>query len=453
MPGIHRLIYGISRDSDKEYFVSIGQLEASQNYGDYLHIHIHDVDDEPLPMIWPKNLQSLTVTWCKIHELPSPLPVTLRTCKLSHNRFTKIPDSLGTCYELEDLNMQDNLIETIAMEQDMNKLPPGLVNLNLSYNRVHHIAYNALPSSLAYLDLSFNFLTRGPDAIDLMHFRTFPSTSIILHHNDIVQRQYNQTRIDIPVNPNADNADTLASYQLQQEMRNGHEATPFRVGLVEAGTHTVYKNVQNVHASSVQSSLNTTLDVLKKLANECPIVEMHNDVWLFELNESLWPKRWYHRLTLTRPSAWNRILASCHDKTVHSEHAMSFRYLLYLVWRIARSHEHRDEMCVVLRQEIEDGWGYCFTGRFSRVANALAGFIEGVHIGISNKEQMQARISTIWNRLQSQADSHNNNADQVLAAIAEVKRDLDESNVTMEDERAAWLEPFKQLLVLGNDDN
>lgn len=47
------------------------------------------------------------------------------------------------------------------------------------------------------------------------------------------------------------------------------------------------------------------------------------------------------------------------------------------------------------------------TGAFTRTISILSGFVEGVHIGISDKERLQERVAAIVNRNREKYDDHN----------------------------------------------
>ena len=80
------------------------------------------------------------------------------------------------------------------------------------------------------------------------------------------------------------------------------------------------------------------------------------------------------------------------DPTLHSRMGVTFVALLDRVWLLAKHHEHREGICAVLRQELLDGRHVCTTGRFTRVINALSGFVDGVGVGVSESEQLQNAV-------------------------------------------------------------
>ena len=80
----------------------------------------------------------------------------------------------------------------------------------------------------------------------------------------------------------------------------------------------------------------------------------------------------------------------------------------------------------------------CFTGRATRLLNALQGFVDGVHVGVSKREAMQARITAILARLNGRP-------------TADVRGLRDELDEALSDggcdtaEREAWRSAFDDL--------
>ena len=85
----------------------------------------------------------------------------------------------------------------------------------------------------------------------------------------------------------------------------------------------------------------------------------------------------------------------CDDTLIHSNFGLTFSEILARVVFVARCHPDADTLRDILRDELEQSLGQCFTGRFSRVVNVLVGFVEGVHVGIDPREQLQARMAAL----------------------------------------------------------
>lgn len=87
------------------------------------------------------------------------------------------------------------------------------------------------------------------------------------------------------------------------------------------------------------------------------------------------------------------------DTFAHSVYALTIRELLMRVWTVICVHPSRDDLTRVLAEELADGSPWCFTGRFTRLVNVLSGFLEGVSVGISRREQLSNRLAVLWKRV------------------------------------------------------
>jgi hypothetical protein len=140
--------------------------------------------------------------------------------------------------------------------------------------------------------------------------------------------------------------------------------------------------------------------------------------------ERLWGRWWL----CWAPRGAPPVAEWCQDDKVHSQHGLTFGELLQRVWTVVVNHPDRDGLKRVLKDELEAGRDVCFTGRFSRVLNALTGFVDGVRVDISDREHMQARIATI---VKSGGD--------VESMVAKVEEVLDDFHVPLAD-RGPWLD-------------
>ena len=91
--------------------------------------------------------------------------------------------------------------------------------------------------------------------------------------------------------------------------------------------------------------------------------------------------------------------SACTD--VHSTLNITFQELLVYVFDRIQLSEHSDEIKQVLNTEMSDSVCKCFTGRLSRLVNALNGFDPLVEITISDTEQIAQIIKIAANELTS----------------------------------------------------
>jgi hypothetical protein len=83
---------------------------------------------------------------------------------------------------------------------------------------------------------------------------------------------------------------------------------------------------------------------------------------------------------------------------VHSTLYVTFKEVLLSVWNIIRSHDHANEIKLILNDEMNDSICKCFTGRLSRLVNCLNGFDNRVQIKIADNNQISNIIIMIKNK-------------------------------------------------------
>jgi hypothetical protein len=94
-------------------------------------------------------------------------------------------------------------------------------------------------------------------------------------------------------------------------------------------------------------------------------------------------------------------------------------------------------LIIRLKEELQEGESVCFTGKMTRIVNSLQGIVDGVLIGVSQREQMQARIIVIMNKLRQGAKNKDALRRELANAIDELPVDQ-----LMNGERDAWLAAF-----------
>ena len=193
----------------------------------------------------------------------------------------------------------------------------------------------------------------------------------------------------------------------------------------------VYQHGQNVHGSAVQAGGRAAINRILELSHGH--ATMAKETCVDEIERVLYGGSLWSRLLSfvglghlrhTHVRSW------CEDDaTVYS--GMTYFEALERVWAVIEHHEHRDTLRVRLKEELLESVGMCFTGRVTRLFNALQGLVDGVHIGVSGREAMQARIAAIMARKTKDATTRKD--------LEEV---LDDATDLMAGERDAWLQAY-----------
>ena len=143
--------------------------------------------------------------------------------------------------------------------------------------------------------------------------------------------------------------------------------------------HGVFADSQNIHTSSIQTCVKDSIyNILKDK------LQITKEQMVQELTEAP---------ALTCQADLLEYMA---DPTVHSVIGINFEDLFLYVWNRVRENKDIHER---INQEMKDAECKCFTGRMTRLVNALIGFYDDVKLEISAAEQ----ISSIILHLKSQA--------------------------------------------------
>jgi len=91
----------------------------------------------------------------------------------------------------------------------------------------------------------------------------------------------------------------------------------------------------------------------------------------------------------------DQLIDYLNNKDVHSTLFCTFKDVFVKVWLRIINSEHRDELFKRLNEELNESECKCFTGRLSRLVNALNGYFPDIKINISDNEQISNVILTI----------------------------------------------------------
>jgi hypothetical protein len=138
--------------------------------------------------------------------------------------------------------------------------------------------------------------------------------------------------------------------------------------------HRIFKDGQNIHTSSIQSSAKQSINALFK----DPFVCSKDDI----IKECItWPI-----------SCLPDLLTYLDDTYIHSTLLVSFYDAFVKVFGRIMSHPNKTNIIHRLNEELQESECKCFTGRLTRLVNCLVGFYDDIVIGISDSERISAII-------------------------------------------------------------
>ena len=389
-------------------YESFRELQSCSMYDGIITMNITSCDLAEIPKLPPK-LQVLVVDLSKVRRL-NHLPTSLRVIKVTRSKLEEFPE-IEHLWGLESLDLHDCYIRSITAHD---KFPPGLRTADLSFNKIYGIDWSCINPGLTDLNLDSNFLTSLPP-----HELT---TKIQCHNNNFDERLAVRRNIGIlPTEKDVlDGASGCAKSSTSDKKASDSSG--------------VYENPENVHFVSIQQSAADSLAIVMEL---CPGRKFNkNFIREIEATYQLGTCCGKHpdpRYEIPPLHEW------CTDTSVYTQHGISYRNLMERVWAFIRSRWRQKQMIEVMKQELDASVGLCMTGAFTRTISILSGFVDGVHIGISDKERLQERVAAIVSRNRDKYES-----DEIFVRMSklEVSDVLSEMKIPPW-ERESWLDAIE----------
>ena len=81
---------------------------------------------------------------------------------------------------------------------------------------------------------------------------------------------------------------------------------------------------------------------------------------------------------LSPKATWQMSAMYCADSEIYELGKGIYGRVLDCVWQFILKSEHKADLCRILKSELQDNIGMCAQGNLSRLANILAGYMDGV---------------------------------------------------------------------------
>lgn len=143
----------------------------------------------------------------------------------------------------------------------------------------------------------------------------------------------------------------------------------------------VLDTAQTVHLTSINYSVSQSIQVIQEESQKYPEVLKPIHL-LFEETDD--------RTLRTALREWCEQLQKVHGVTFHE----LFRMVMSIIDG-QPEEETRQNMKQRVMEELRDAIDKCFMGRINRLVSALVGFIQGIVVGVSVKEEIQMKILSI----------------------------------------------------------
>lgn len=387
-------------------------------YDDIQHIVAHTYDNDIIEIL-PANLEKLEIRTSRLLMLPT-LPMSIRSVAIHGSRIASLPADLSHLTNLTQFKLLNTRISPDELEPMTTVFPrdTAILQVTSCWRPPRDPIRQILPYHIAKSNRSKRAVLREtarPTALQNGQTVHLPSVNAsALKSFDIIRQEAAKYL------PLTDPSDELyrdpppppppSAEEKEEKEDVGVEVLPIDQGIedIEDGLH--YTNVRpddpvphDSHKTWKQWLYDTfTLsctrvsEVIPKSVAVLP-AKMKNVVLKSVINPMVTVATTASKTKYSEERAM--VQYWCKVETIHELFGITFAELLEMVVRIAKHHPQSADVLERIRIELKDADGKCFMGRMNRLINALVGFLEGVYVGISSREQIQMEIQQILQKL------------------------------------------------------
>jgi hypothetical protein len=182
---------------------------------------------------------------------------------------------------------------------------------------------------------------------------------------------------------------------------------------------------QNVHTSAAVKQTKEIVERIRKI----PVPEGYR--W-HATESSKTPFEIGLECKLSQRAAWQMISQYAQDTAIYDIEPGIYGKVLDSVWQYVKNSPNKEDLCIIIRSELQDNVAMCAQGNLSRICNVLAGILEGV----GSQESLSERLGRLFGPLMEIEDM----SDRISRAM----QILTENNVP-NDEWSAWIDPLQEI--------
>jgi len=258
---------------------------------------------------------------------------------------------------------------------------------------------------------------------------------------------------------NRENAERRRAQLAQIQARNADLINRINNNIVNGGVNHLEaaRRIVRVRAAAVGVAAQQAPPPLGLLARERPLaafaadpqnvhttaaVQQTKDI-VAKIRETVVPEgyRWHPTISsktpfeiglecnLSQKAAWQMISQYAQDTSIYDIEVGIYGKVLDCVWQYVKASSDKEDLCRIIKRELEDNIGMCAQGNLSRICNVLAGYMEG----IGSQESLSERLGRLLPPLMELED--------VTERIRQALVILRDNNVPV-GEWDSWMDPL-----------
>jgi len=228
--------------------------------------------------------------------------------------------------------------------------------------------------------------------------------------------------------------------QIREVWRDNNAVHQVGIEAQPRGLAAFVADPQNVHTVEAVHQTKKIVDMIRKV----PVPEEY---------------RWNHDIVSKTPfeiglacklsprAAWQMISQYAQTTAIYDIEEGIYGKVLDSVWQYMKNSPDKDDLCSIMKRELEDNIGMCAQGNLSRICNVLAGYMEGV----GSQESLSERLGRLLAPLMDIEDNYER-IRQACVILRDNQVHLDEWDIWMdplfEEESTELYELVKEQLAV-----
>lgn len=108
------------------------------------------------------------------------------------------------------------------------------------------------------------------------------------------------------------------------------------------------------------------------------------------------------------------------DRSVHTIYNITFKKIIMMIMTIVENHDKKEDIKKRLIIKLKESKKLCFIETIHRIVSALVGFVDGIYIGLSVREEIEMKISVLIKQLNDKKINRETAKEQMIEFFSQV---------------------------------
>lgn len=176
---------------------------------------------------------------------------------------------------------------------------------------------------------------------------------------------------------------------LRRDMGEFNQLVTMQENMINRELQNFATDRQNVHRTE---TVKRTLDIIERVL-KIPVPDEYR--WNMKTCSKT-PGEIIAECGLTIDASRTMMNKYTNDNTIYELGKGIYGRVLDCVWQFIKTSPEKKDLCKIMKTEMEDNVGMCEQGNLSRLANVLAGYMEGIGSAESHAEILGREFPKLW---------------------------------------------------------